>query len=225
MRAFLAALTVAYPIVAHLAVARRSAPLTLVAAGLLLAVATLPGIRSGRPAAIGAAIVGAGILALLGMQSHATLVLFLPPVVINAFLAWLFGHTLVGDRVPLILRFIRIVHGDEMPYPTMPAYARRLTALWAILFAALALLNAILAYAAVPDGIAATLGLASPLSVSLETWSWCANVFNYLVVGAFFAIEYAIRRRVYPVQPYAHFGDFIRRVALAGPRLWRELRA
>jgi hypothetical protein len=49
-------------------------------------------------------------------------------------------------------------------------------------------------------------------------------VFNYLIVGALFVVEYAWRRHVFPQQPYRHFGDFILRLFAAAPRLWHDLR-
>jgi uncharacterized membrane protein len=225
VRAALTAFALAYPVLAHLAVARQSPALTVAAAAVLLALIALPGMLLRRPSAFVIAAVGALVLVVLAMRAQASLLLFLPPVLFNAFLAWLFGHTLAAGRVPLIERFIRLVHGaGELPYPGMIAYARGLTLAWTVLCGSLATINATLAIFAVPDGVLQQLGVPSPWPVPLALWSWCANVLNYVVVAAFFVLEYVYRRRRFPRQPYANFADFVRRIAAAGPRLWHEMR-
>jgi uncharacterized membrane protein len=224
VRAALAVLAVAYPVLAHLAVARRSAGLAAAAIAVLLLIATVPGIVAPRRAAWIALAVGIALLAAVTATAQATLLLYLPPVAINAFLAWLFGHTLLGARVPLIERLVRVLHDEPALDPAIPPYARRLTLAWTLLFVVLGTIALVLALLAVPDGILLALGVAPPVAVPREVWSWTANVLNYVVVGVFFALEYLWRKRYFPRQPYASFADFVRRCAAAGPRVWRELR-
>ena len=48
-----------------------------------------------------------------------------------------------------------------------------------------------------------------------------ANLIEYLIVAAFFAIEYAYRRQRFPRQPYRNMFDFVRRL-LKDPTLLME---
>ena len=58
-----------------------------------------------------------------------------------------------------------------------------------------------------------------PVTVPQEWWSLFANLIGYLIVAAFFVIEYAYRRRRFPRQPYRNMLDFLRRMLAAMPRL------
>jgi uncharacterized membrane protein len=226
VRRLAVALALGYPLLAHAASHWRSPALALAAGALLVLLASLPGLARGGFAGWLVLAAGFAALAALAALGNPQLPLFLPPVAINAFLAWLFGHTLARGRMPLIERLVRLLHPAEDPLDArVPAYARRLTLLWAALFAALALLAAALATLAVPGGLLAAAGIAPPFAVPLSTWSLWANLLGYLVVGALFVGEYAWRRRVFPQQPWRDFADFVRQVAAAGPRLWRALRA
>jgi uncharacterized membrane protein len=226
VRRLAVALALGYPLLAHAASHWRSPRLALAAGALLVVLASLPGIARARAAGWTVLAAGFAALAALAALGNPQLPLFLPPVAINAFLAWLFGHTLVRGRMPLIERLVRLLHPPDDPLDArVPAYARRLTMLWAGLFAALALLAAVLATLAVPGGLLDAAGIRPPFAVPLATWSLWANLLGYLVVGALFVGEYAWRRRVFPQQPYRDFADFTRQVATAGPRLWRALRA
>jgi len=42
----------------------------------------------------------------------------LPPVVLNGFMAWLFGRTLADGQVPLIERAARAMRGPGACWPT-----------------------------------------------------------------------------------------------------------
>ena len=101
--------------------------------------------------------------------------LFLPPIVINLALAWLFGRTLVQGRVPLIARFALIEQGTLSP--ELQAYTRMLTWLWTLLFIAAAAISA---------------GLA--LSGDRDAWSMFTNLINYLLVAGLFLGEFVYRR-------------------------------
>ncbi len=62
-------------------------------------------------------------------------------------------------------------------------------------------------------------GYQPPVAVSHEGWSLFTNLIAYVLVVAFFAVEYAYRRRRFPRQPYRNMFDFLRRVLAAMPRL------
>jgi uncharacterized membrane protein len=101
------------------------------------------------------------------------------PVLINLFLLVRFGRTLLPGREPLIVRYCRTDLG------TVPAaverYARRLTALWCVVFAGMAAECMILAE-----------------YTSIEVWSLFGNVLNYVFVFVLFVGEHAVRSVVFP---------------------------
>ena len=216
---------VAYPVLAHLATVTASPGLTIASVAVLALAILLPGLLSGRPAAWIGALLAAVAIVLLARQDAAALVLFLPPVLINFFVAWLFGHTLAQGRRPLIERLVRLLHPPEEALdPAIARYAWRLTATWASLIAGLGLLTLALALLAAPGGLLETAGVTPPITVPIETWSLFANLLNYLVVGAFFVAEWFYRRRRFPQQAYRNLFDFLKQAAGAGPALLADLR-
>jgi uncharacterized membrane protein len=216
------ALTLAYPVLAHFAIARDSAWLTIAALMLLALISLLPGLARGAVTAwLAVPPLGAACWWLSSVEQP-ILPLYLPPIVVPAFLAYVFGNTLRLGRTPLIAQLIRLLHapGDE-PESAVWSYARRLTAAWTVLFVVLAAFNLALAALAEPDGLLRAGGFDPPLAVSHEVWSLFTNLIEYLLVAAFFAIEYAYRRQRFPRQPYRNMFDFLRRMLAAMPRLRR----
>jgi uncharacterized membrane protein/3-hydroxymyristoyl/3-hydroxydecanoyl-(acyl carrier protein) dehydratase len=214
------ALAVAYPLFAHGASLLKSPSLTVASVAILAAAILVRPLTEGRRWAWLAT--PAAALAIVGLWriDAAALVLFLPPVLLNVFLAWLFGHTLLRSSTPLIERLVRLLQPPgEPPEPAVIHYARRLTVLWTALFVLLAAVNLGLAACAAPGGLLGAASISAPLSVSREAWSLFANVLNYAIVVVFFLLEYAYRRRRFPGRPYRNLFDFLRRAAAAGPRL------
>ncbi len=207
-------LGLSYPLVAHAAILTKNTTLIAASVALLVLIVLLPGLRR-RSVIAWTLLVGAGVgLYAIAGREQILLLLFLPPILINGLMAWVFGHTLRSGRLPLIERVIRVLHGNAAGVDSaIAAYARRLTLAWACLFIALSAVNLTLAVLARPGGVLLALGLSSPVTVSLDTWSLFANVLNYLIVGAFFAIEYWFRRQRFPQQTYRGFFDFMRRLA------------
>jgi uncharacterized membrane protein len=210
-------LALSYPPLAHLAALSGRPALTAASVGVLVMLILLPPLRRGRLwawAAFVAAIVG--LYALSG-SSAAALPLFVPPVAINAFMAWAFGHTLLDGRVPLIERIVRALHepGEDLD-PAIARYARRLTGTWTALFIVLTIVNLALALCATPGGLLLAAAVQPPVTVPLASWSLFANVLNYVFVGILFVLEYAWRQRVFPQQRYRNIFDFTQRVARLG---------
>jgi uncharacterized membrane protein len=207
-------LGLAYPLLAHAAVLTRNPTLIATSIALLVLIVLLPGLRRrGVIAWMLLVATGISLFAIAGRE-QALLLLFLPPILINGFMAWAFGHTLQSGRLPLIERIIRILHGNATSVDSdIAAYARRLTLVWACLFVVMSAVNLALAMLARPGGILLALGLNPSVTVALDTWSLFANILNYLIVGAFFAVEYWFRRQRFPQQPYRGFFDFLRRLA------------
>lgn len=208
------ALCATYPIAAHLAVLSGKPGYIAASAGLLMLLVLLPALLARRPLAWGLLLASWAGLYFTALSGQALLLLFLPPILINGFMAWLFGHTLRPGKRPLIERIIRAMHGEpDNIDATIVGYARHLTLAWAALFIVLATVNFSLAALAIPGGLLLAAGITPPVSVPLEAWSLFANVVNYLVVGAMFAVEFQIRRRRFPQQSYSGFFDFLRRLS------------
>ncbi|HET7844539.1 MAG TPA: ketosynthase [Xanthomonadales bacterium] len=224
MRLVLAVLALAYPLLAHLASLLNRPALRTAAVAALAALVLLPLLRA-RPLAGAIATVVALVAAVaLARHDRLDLLLFAPPVLIPAFGAWMFGHTLAPGRVPLIQQLVAMIHGDGPIDPGVPAYARRLTLAWAVVMATLAVANLVLALLATPGGLLLASGVQPPVAVPLAWWSWLANVGGYLLLAVLFVAEYAYRRRRFPDQPYRNFADFLMRVRAVGPRLAKSLR-
>lgn len=218
-------LGVAYPITTHVAIARRSSALTVLAVVILAALVMIPWLASGRLLAwLVLPVIAVGCW-LISDAHLALLPLYLPPVIIPSAIAWLFGRTLLDGRMPLIEQFVRAMEqpGFE-PDAAIQRYARQLTSVWAAMLVSLALINLLLAAFAAPRGLLIALGFTPAVTVPQETWSLFANFIAYMVIVVFFIIEYAFRRRRFPDQPYRNFADFIRRTIAASPRLLGQQR-
>jgi len=217
-------LALAYPLLAHAASARGSNGLAILALADLALVILLEPLLRGRGAAwLAAGLVAAGLWR-LSTSAHALLPLLLVPVLVLAFIAWMFGRTLRAGRVPLISSIVSALEQTPAAQlaPELQHYTRRLTGAWALLLAALALANLLLALVAVPRGLLASAGIATPWPVTEAQWSWCAHLLNYGLVGGFFAGEFQFRKRVFPGR-YRSFAQFLRCMGGLGPTFWRGL--
>lgn len=219
VRKLTTALAFAYPFIAHLAIARASVALTIAAIALLLVATLLPALANGSVHAwLAVPVAGIGCW-WLSRTSIPALSLYVPPVLVPAFMAWVFGHTLLRGRTPLIAQLISLLHADDDPGAEVWSYARSLTFVWTMFFIALASSNLLLAALAEPDGLLLAAGVTPPLTVPQDWWSLFANLIDYLLVAALFGIEYAYRRRRFPQQPYRNMIDFLRRTLATLPRL------
>ena len=214
-----AVLALAYPWVASIAASRHSSAWAVCAIALLALAVMVPSLVRGRPFAwIALACVAAAIW-LLGSLPPYRLLLYVPPVLIPAFIAMGFGRTLLADRVPLIEQFVRSSHPPEEPIePSVWPYARRLTIAWTVLLSGIAIVNLMLALLVVPEGLLMTAGIRPPLAITQTQWSLFANFIGYVLIGAFFVLEYAYRSRRFR-QPYRNFFDFLRRTIAVTPHL------
>jgi uncharacterized membrane protein len=207
-------LGLAYPLCAHLAVLSGRSSLIAASLGLLFVVALLPALQRRNVLAWILLLSAAAGLVILARSRSALLPLFVPPVLINGFMAWVFGRTLRPGHMPLIETLVRALHGPQsILSEEILAYARRLTAAWASLLTALGILSLVLALLAEPGGLLLAAGVRPPVTVPLQVWSLFANVLNYVIVVAFFAVEYYLRRRRFPQQAYRGLVDFTRQVA------------
>jgi len=215
-----AALALAFPVLAHLAALRHSDALALAAVAALAGAVAWPMRR--RPLAFAVFVLATGaVLVLLARAGHAATALLLPPVLITGAIARQFGASLAPGATPLVQRVVSALHPEALQIPGVPAYTRRVTWLWAVLLGSLCALDALLALLVVPHGLLDVAGLVPFAPISLAQWALAANWGNYLAIGGFFLGEYLYRRTRFPQQPYQGFGDFMARMARLGPGFWR----
>jgi uncharacterized membrane protein len=219
-------LVLAYLLLDHLSVALASPRLALLALGTLVAMLLLAPLRTGRPWAwllLAACLAG---LLTPPVQHWAPFVLMLPPTVVNLALAVLFGHTLLGGREPLVARMVRLLHAnDVVEDEAVWGYARSVTRCWTALFLFNAAMTLALALLAAPVGLLRMAGIEPPLALPAVWWSYFSNFGCYLLVGVLFIVEFMVRQRRFPWQPYPSLVDFLRRAAAIGPALSAEMAA
>ena len=179
-----------YPLLVHVAIIMDLAWLRFVAIAALMLALMLPALRRRKAWAwvgLAASLAGAGALSWWGGAMY---FLYLPPVLMNLFMMGVFAASLRGGRTPLITAVASHIRRGDMP-AEITAYTRRLTAFWAVLFAAAAAWSA--------------LAVMAPA----EVWSWITNVFNYLVVLVVFLVEYGYRMWRYRHLPHPSLRGYL----------------
>ena len=171
----------AYPLANHAAAILGEPAWAALGIALVAWVVGLRWLKAGGAALGGAAVL---VLSLWLAQRFPGVLLYTPPLVINLGLCAVFARTLRRDSEPLVSRFARMSRGGRLA-PDLASYTRHLTAVWALLFMVLAV-------------VSATLAVTGPLAA----WSLFSNVFNYLLVVAFFVVEYGYRRLRYRHHPH-----------------------
>jgi uncharacterized membrane protein len=214
---------IAYALLAHAASATGDQRFAYGALLALVAMMLAAGIAARRPWAWLALPLSVAACHALYLAGHAALPLLLVPVAFVAFIAWLFGRSLKSPHGALISRIVAALEGATPATlaPDLRAYSRGLTAAWAWVLGGMAVANLALALAAEPDGLLASVGIRPPLAITLEQWSWFANLLTYGVVGGFFAIEFMYRKWRFPGR-YVSFLSFLRQMASLGPAFWRD---
>ena len=164
------------------------------------------------------------VLAWLARTPYALLPLLLVPVLFVALVAWGFARTLRAGRVPLITKIVSALEARDPAQlePEIARYTRNLTRVWAVELAVLAAVNLVLALLAVPRGLLAAFGIATPWPVDETLWSWCANGATYGLVGGLMVAEFAWRSRRFPGRYHGPL-DFARRMAALGPGFWNRI--
>jgi uncharacterized membrane protein len=206
MKAIIAVLVGASPIVLHLAIVWSSGPLlalflALIATGLLISMA-----RGHLPywavALTALAALGMVCLALADIGT-ASRIASAWPILIYLTIAWVFGSSLLPGRTPIIERIARIVdHGDTMPGELI-TYTRLLTWTWTIVPLMMALTSVLLARFA-----------------SQTAWSLFTNVLSYVGLAGLFFGEYPYRRWRYPDTPHTNPLAVAVRLARNAPELF-----
>ena len=188
----IALLVIGYPILAHLSstpafVSAMPGVSAAVSLAPLLAFLVWLSFRSGRRLAGGLICLGLGAVLWISwpfMVRNFNWIYFIQHAGTNTMLAYFFGHTLAGGRVPLVTRLAQGVRGALSP--ALVRYTRQVTVAWTLFFA----------------GITAT-STALFLFASLEAWSFFANLLSLPLLGMMFAVEYLVRVRMLPDEKHS----------------------
>jgi uncharacterized membrane protein len=124
--------------------------------------------------------------------------LYLPSVLIPCMMLAGFAPSLLPGREPLITRIAESISGPLSP--EQRAYTRGVTWVWTVAVSGILLVT-----------------VALLLFWSPQAWSLFANFISYLVLGALFAGEYAVRRLRFPEKTPLNFRDFLRSVSSYRP--------
>lgn len=215
-------LLVGYAVLALLGGVLHRPGLSLIAALLLLAALLLPVLRNRSVGALALWLVLAALLLIPAAAGRIQLALSALPVVILCALSWLFARTLRRGQEPLIVRCVRVLEGDErLALPGVARYARGVTAYWACLLAAQALVSLLLLLFARPGGLLDALGVRAPLSIPRDVLLWYPEVGCWIVLVLAFAAEYAFRRWYLRRVPHPPLKRFLLRLVQRWPLLLR----
>ncbi len=168
----LALMTVSYPLMVYAALGL----VDLHWLALLLVGPAMARAWVARDAVWLAAAAGAALLGLTSVLSHDALPLKLYPVLVNGVLLAVFGASLLNGP-PVIERLARL--SEPHLLPAAVAYTRRVTQVWCGFF--------------VVNGM---LAIATALCGSHETWALYNGLVAYGLMGALFAGEWCVRRRM-----------------------------
>ena len=201
MRAATICLIILYPITAHFSavIGDPTPSLFLLLLGVLLvSVGLFRNHRYKASAYVLFASMGVYFATYYIFADHFT-ILLVPPLLVSAFLLWLFGRSLRPGRIALISQLAYAYHG-ELPPPVV-LYTRRLTLVWTIYFAVFGLSVLYLGFIN-----------------SDSAWSFRINLFNYAVIALLLGGEYLLRIYRFKELQHPSFIDFIK--MLNNPRLY-----
>jgi uncharacterized membrane protein len=218
------ALTLGYLILAHLALLHGSAKLAALATSALV-VLVVASIGGGHRTASRVIAAGAGAALVVSIWRGAPPVpLLLPPVLIPASIAWMFGRTLRAGSTPLVERLARGFHAPAVPAPEILAYARRVNWAWTLLLAGVACVNAWLVTNLSPGGLLALAGFTPRWPAQPATFVWFGNSGTYLIIGGMFVVEFAVRVWRFPDYRFRNPLHFIREARSRMPRIVAALK-
>ncbi|MBK8284679.1 MAG: hypothetical protein IPK97_07165 [Ahniella sp.] len=226
MKILLAGVLLAYALLAHGALLGIDPGLTPMALWLLPVAMLMVAWNARKPVWLVPASLLALLVWALQRADAGALLLFLPPILAHGLIASMFASTLLPGSEPLIIRFIRIVHGPDNPPDTrLCAYARLVTTLWAGLFVLLCVVEVGLLLLVVPEGLLAVMGVdSSRFGLTSAHFAWFAHVGSWLLMALLMGVEWTVRKRRFPDMPYRNFAHFIRRLIEVGPQVARQWR-
>lgn len=218
------ALTLGYLATAHVALIHRSTALAAVATAMLalLFLASIQG-RNRAVMRVAVAAIGAAVVILVA-RGAPPLPLLLPPVLIPASIAFMFGRTLRRGSTPLVERVARGFHAPAIPEPAIIRYARRVTWAWTLLLGVVAAINAALVVNLVPGGLLDVAGFTPRWPATPAAFVWFGNTGTYLLIGGMLVAEFSVRVWRFPDYRFKNPLQFIREARIRMPNIVAALR-
>ena len=214
-------LLIAYALLALLGSVLHRPELSVIAAALLLIALAVPVLRRRSLAGAMLWLALAALLLIPAALGRVQLALAGLPIAILGALSWLFARSLGHE--PLIARCIRVIEGEQrLALPGVARYARSVTAYWAIVLGAQALLLAALWLLAVPGGVLDAFGFDFAFAPPRAVLAWYPEAGCWLVLIVAFAVEYAFRRWSLRRIPHPPLKRFLARLVRRWPELVRE---
>lgn len=198
-------LAAAYPFVSYMANVSGRPGILGVAFAFLPVLALLLGLAwNAKPRRFWLALYGSACLTLWYSKNlfltHYSWAYFAEDAGTLTLLCVIFARTLRTGAIPLISRLSTLIHGPLSPLVLY--YTRKVTALWALLFGAMA-------------GVSVLLFTLAPLPL----WALYANVLTLPIMASVFIGEYAVRRRILPRDQCTGFMQAVR----ASRKHWRMI--
>lgn len=218
------ALTLGYLGAAHFALIHHSTALAAIATATLalLFLASVQGRHRGM-LRVTVAVVGAAIVILVA-RGAPPLPLLLPPVLIPASIAFMFGRTLRRGSTPLVERVARGFHAPATPEPAIIRYARGVTWAWTLLLGAVAAINAALVVNLVPGGLLDIAGFTPRWPAAPAVFVWFGNTGTYLLIGGMLVAEFSVRVWRFPDYRFKNPLQFIREARMRMPNIVAALK-
>jgi uncharacterized membrane protein len=218
------ALTLSYLVTAHVALIHHSIALAAIATALL-ALLFLFSIQARHRTWLRIAVAAVGAAIVIAVARGAPPVpLLLPPVLIPASIAFMFGRTLRPGSTPLVERVARGFHAPVVPAPEIIRYAHGVTWAWTLLLGLVATINALLIVNLVPGGLLDIAGFTPRWPATPEAFVWFGNTGTYLLIGGMLAAEFSVRVWRFPDYRFKNPLQFIREARLRMPNIVAALK-
>jgi uncharacterized membrane protein len=218
------ALTLGYLATAHFALIHHSTALAATATAILalLFLASIQG-RHRAVVRMVVAAIGAAVVILVA-RGAPPVPLLLPPVLIPASIAFMFGRTLRPGSTPLVERVARGFHAPAVPAPEIIRYAHGVTWAWTLLLGAVAAINAWLIVNLVPGGLLDIAGFTPRWPTTPDAFVWFGNTGTYLLIGGMLVAEFSVRVWRFPDYRFKNPLQFIREARIRMPNIVAALK-
>jgi len=179
-----------YPFVSHLAILADNPELKLLSLGILMVGIFIHKVARPNIGACLATLCSLAALGLLWWSQGLDYLVFAGPIMLPLMLLFVFGETLREHREPLVTAIGEAARGPLSP--DMRRYTRKVTWLWTLFFALMAIEGIVLlAFGTV------------------SAWSWLINIINPLLIAILFIGEFTYRRYRFPNHPHPTFLDYL----------------
>ena len=192
------AMMAAYPLMAYVSLWLKQPFFVIAYLLLILLLVALDKYRQQRWGTGNILIFAIGLILFLVQQMQIHYLLYLPPILILFSLFILFSQSLSAGHTPIISRYAKLLGGKLEERHLR--YNRSLTMVWAGFFLLMATTSVLLA-----------------LFSTMNAWSLFTHVISYLLIAAFFIIEFIYRKRRFSGEVEGGFFQFMRKIIKIRP--------